>query len=98
MNYVPDVTLIVDAAQRNALVQMLVDAGIEGCEGLLTRPLWDENSVLVYDAFGQVDLAKSPAPVAYISHGWLHQDAFDMLPEGVVVVEEPPAPAPMPGP
>lgn len=99
MKYTPDVTLIVDAAQRDALEQMLVDAGIEGCVGLFQRPLWDEGTVLVYDKDGQIDMAKSPAPVAYLSHGWLHQDAYALLPEGVVVPPDPtPTPTPTPVP
>ena len=90
MQYVPEVTLIVDAAQRDALVQMLVDAGLEGCTNQLAfRPVWDEEAALVYktDSMGgtEIDMAKSPAPVAYMGHGWLHQDAFNLLPEGVVV-------------
>lgn len=95
MQYIPDVTLIVDAAQRDALRQMLADAGIEGVAGMFERPVWDEATTLVYDKDGAVDLAKSPPPVAYISHGWLHRDAYDLLPEGVVVLPDPtPTPAP----
>jgi hypothetical protein len=81
------VSMIVTAAEAADLNLMLDNSGIEGCVNVFGRPCWPDDTTLVYDAFGQVDLAKSPPPTHYMANGWLRVDAIALLPENAFVPE-----------
>jgi len=77
------VNLIIPAADRDTLNQLLDESGIEGCTNVLGFPCWPENAQLNYLPTGEIDLANSPAPSHYMATGWLHVDAIALLPESV---------------
>ncbi len=77
------VNLIIPAADRDTLNQLLDESGIEGCVNVLGFPCWPENTQLVYLPSGEVDLTKSPPPSHYMATGHLHVDAIALLPESI---------------
>jgi len=88
MNY-EVVTMIVPAADLADINLLLDNSEIEGCTKIFGRPCWPEDTELVYDEWGCPDLAKCPPPTHHLSSGWMHVDAIALLPEAVLVPDEP---------